>query len=239
MYGRMPHQEAIALALADPPVDPLLGVLSTTHLQLCPQNRGRVGLAMIGELRRRYPGVQFRLHANVQLGEKPRIVDWCDWPQEQAWFHRCAILSCVLGASAYTAHAGRRQCSVAAVLNHVRDAEQAFGIPVGIEGHYPTRRHDWLISTWAEYRQMLESGVHYALDMSHLHILAVQSGRVEVQLVADLLASDQCLEIHVSANDGAYDQHLPLQAPPWWWSLLANAHPDAVIFSEGRQRPAA
>lgn len=235
MYGRIFHREAIDLSLANPPVDPLLGQLSTTHLQLCPQNRGRVDRAMADDLRWHYPGIRFRLHANVQLGEKLLRVDWCDWETQRSWFETCAEVSAALGAPAYTAHAGRRgKATVEQVLRCVRLAEQDFGIPVGIEGHYPTPRDTWLISTWEEYRQMLESGVHYALDLSHLNILAVQSGRIEWDLIRDLLASDQCLEIHVSENDGTGDQHLPMTTVPWWFSLLEHAHPDVVIFSEGR-----
>jgi len=108
---------------------------------------------------------------------------------------------------------------------------------VGIEGHYPTKHDIWLLSTWAEYRVMLESGVHYALDLSHLHIVATGSGYVEWNLLRELLASPKCLEVHVSANDGSADQHhaLDVNAVPWWWPLLAYVHANTVIFSEGRQ----
>ena len=237
MYGRLPHHEAIALALAHPPVDPLLGTLSSAHLQLCPQNQGQVDLALADALRRDYPGIRFRLHANVRLGDKLRRVDLCDWKTEQPWFKTCAEVSAALGACAYTAHAGTRtKATVQQVPRAVRLAEQDFGIPVGIESHYPAPGDPWLISTWAEYRQMLDARVHYALDLSHLNILAVQTGCIEWGLVKDLLASDRCLEVHVSANDGRGDQHLPLSpaAEPWWLPLLAYAHPDAVVFSEGR-----
>lgn len=237
-YGRLPHHHAIGLALASPPTEPLLGELSTTKLQLCPQNRGKIDVEMAANLRRDYPDVEWRCHANVHIEEQARIVDICDWPHEKAWFRQMAQVSNALHAPAYTAHAGKRaKATVSDVLYDVLDIEQLFGVPVGIEGHYPTANDTWLISTWQEYRLLLESGVHYALDLSHLNILAMQTRYIEWHLVHELLASPKCLEIHVSDNYGVADQHLPLQFEhlPWWWPLLPDAHPNAVIFSEGRQ----
>ena len=86
------------------------------------------------------------------------------------------------------------------------------------------------ISTTARIR------VNYALDLSHLNILAVQTNHVEWSLVHELLSSPHCLEIHLSDNHGYGDQHLPLSNPhalPWWWSLLSSANPNATIFQKG------
>jgi uncharacterized protein (UPF0276 family) len=152
-----------------------------------------------------------------------------------------AQLSSVLHAPAYTAHAGRRnQASVQEVLEYAQDAEQLFGIPVGIEGHYPTSGradHQWLFNSWAEYRVLQESNVHFALDLSHVHILATATQHIEWRLLQEMLNSPKCLEVHVSGNDGSHDQHQSLNAddPPWWSSLLTYTHADAVIFSEGKQ----
>ncbi|MDR2032821.1 MAG: hypothetical protein LBP86_11370 [Azoarcus sp.] len=90
--------------------------------------------------------------------------------------------------------------------------------------------------TWAEYRALFESGVPYALDLSHLNILATWSGRRETALVAEMLACERCLEIHVSDNDGHGDGHLVCEAPPWWFDLLDGCHGGAVIFAEGNHR---
>lgn len=242
-YGRLPHQVAIAHALHYPPSDPVLGVLSTAKMQLCPQNRSRVDVEMAVALRRNHPDIEWRLHANVWLADRPRIVDLCDWPNEPDWFAQVGQLSGFLKAPTYTAHAGQRgKATVDQVLRYALEAEQCFGLPVGIEGHYPTPRQPdfWLFSSWEEYRLLLGSGVHYALDLSHLHILATCSGRIEWSLVQELLANDKCLEVHVSGNDGSADQHLPLEADdlPWWFPLLDAVHETAVIFSEGKQSPA-
>jgi len=238
-YGRLPHDQAITAALASPPVEPLLGTLNPSRLQLCPQNRGRITVDLASQLRQDYPGVEWRLHANVHIWEQRRVVDLCDWPDARAWFADVARVSAALQAPAYTAHAGKRAgSSVSAVITHAQEIEQLFGIPVGIEGHYPTPRDTWLFSSWEEYRLLLESGVHYALDLSHLHILAVQSGRIEWGLVKEMLSSEQCLEVHVSGNDGRGDQHRPLDCVPWWFSLLPYMHPNAAVFSESRHQPA-
>ena len=240
-YGRLTHQQAIELALNATPREPLLGRLSTQRLQLCPQNRGKMDVDVAMQLRADYPDIEFRLHANVHIEQQARIVDIADWPNEKEWFRQMAQVSSALAAPAYTAHAGKRaKATVSDVLHDVLEIEQLFGVPVGIEGHYPSPdgKDHWLISTWQEYRLLLESGVHYALDLSHLNIVAMQSRYIEWHLVHELLASPKCLEIHVSDNYGVADQHLPLQYEhlPWWWPLLPDANPQAVIFSEGRQR---
>lgn len=235
-YGRMPHGLAVSKAVHHTPSDPVLGRLSAQRLQLCPQGRGRLDADFASELVKAYPGIEWRLHANVQLESALRVVDLAHWPQERDWFERLARVSAALKAPAYTAHAGRReQATVTQVLRHVREVEQSLGIPVGVEGHYPTPGGIWLFGCWAEYRTLFESGVRYALDLSHLHILAVQSGRIEWGLLREMVASPNCLEIHVSANDGSADRHEPLTGPAWWLPLLAEAHPDAVIFYEGKQ----
>ena len=57
-YGRCPHHVAIAHALTQSPSDPLLGNLSTTKLQLCPQNQGRIDCDMALKLRRNHPNIE-------------------------------------------------------------------------------------------------------------------------------------------------------------------------------------
>lgn len=109
---------------------------------------------------------------------------------------------------------------------------------MGIEGHYPLAGDPFLLSSWAEYAELLESKAYYALDMSHLNIVARQSKQIEKGLVAELLNCDRCLEIHVSGNNGERDSHRKLIGRPWWWSLMEkHAYPEAVIFSESNQHP--
>jgi hypothetical protein len=236
-YGRTSHLAAIASMLVTHPADPILGRLSTDHVQICPQNHGQFTLEMAQEVRRALPDICWRLHANVRVNGAHRMVDICDWPQARDYFTDLARLSSALNAPAYSAHAGKRgQASLAEVFQFARELEDLFGVPVGIEGHYPTKGDFWLLSSWAEYRALFASGVHYALDLSHLHILATRSGIWEWNLVREMLACERCIEVHLSANDGHADQHLPLLERPWWFPLLADIHPHATVFSEGSQR---
>lgn len=233
-YGRIPHEIAIAEAIAHPPVDPLLGSLSPRKLQLCPQNLGCLDVGMAGDLRRQYPEVEWRLHANVRIQNTHQIIDLCDWPEQREYFQQLGRISKALDAPAYSLHAGKRsQATVTEVIRYSHELAQVFGVPVAIEGHYPTPRNSWLFSSWQEYRQLLESDACFALDLSHLNILASHENAVEIGLVSEMLSSERCLEIHVSANDGRRDQHLPLMEKPWWWPLLKHAHANAVVFSEG------
>ena len=82
---------------------------------------------------------------------------------------------------------------------------------------------------------LARSGAHFALDLSHIQILAHKSGEVRYDLLCDMVASDRCLEIHLSDNDASGDQHRQLVEPPWWWNLLDMTHADAVVFTEGNQ----
>lgn len=235
-YGRAPHLVAIAQMLTFPPMEPLLGELSTAHVQICPQNHGLFTAETALELRKAFPAIRWRLHANVHVKDSHRRADIADWPGQREYFAELARVSRVLNAPAYTAHAGpRHMATLEAVFHYARDLEDLFGIPVGIEGHYPTHGDYWLLSSWDEYRALLESGVRYAVDLSHLNILAIRAGLMEYGLVRDLLACERCIEVHLSSNNGHADQHHLLSYKPWWFDLLTEVHPGAVMFSEGRQ----
>ncbi|MDF1629618.1 MAG: hypothetical protein P1U78_07460 [Alcanivoracaceae bacterium] len=234
-YGRVPHLVAIADALADPPSDPLLGQLDTTRMQLCPQNTGALDLDWCQQLRALYPDIEWRLHANVRTRKEHGFIDLADWPEHRSYFRELAKLSDALAAPAYSAHAGKRsEASVSEVINYSRQLTDLFGIPVAIEGHYPMPDNRWLFSTWQEYQHLLESDAYYALDLSHLNIIASRTRMIETELVMEMLACERCIEVHVSHNDGQRDQHLPLVHLPWWLPVLQHNATQAVIFSEGR-----
>lgn len=236
--------EVALLGLEHAPADPLFGKLCLDQVQLVPQMAGRLTLEVAEKLREELPETSFRLHANVRVLPEHRLADLSSYASEQPWFMQAARVSKALGAQAYTAHAGRRaNASLQQVFDNARRATDLFGCPVGVEGLYPSTRDDWLLWTWREYRQLLTAGVCFALDLSHLHILATQSGRFERGLVQELLASCYCLEVHVSHNDGDRDAHIPCPATaPWWHPLLKKAFTDpdhsngCVIFSEGNLR---
>ena len=216
--------------------EPLLGPLSVAHAQICPQNPGKLNVDDADTLRIANPDVHFRLHANAQAAGWSSQADASTFGDFENYFGILQRVSETLGAPAYTWHAGmRRHDSLPGVLKTTTRLEDFWGIPVGIEGLYPTPDDRYLLSTWAEYRVLLESGVKYALDMSHLNILAHRSGEREDGLVRELLASAACIEVHLSGNAGDADTHGQLATAPWWWSMLDAANPNAVFFTEGGQ----
>jgi len=230
------HEDA-ARHLAAPPVEPCFGRLSAEHVQLVPQSLGRLDDTLVEWLRHAFPATRFRLHANVHVLPRHVMADLSGFTLYAEWFNQAARISQRLAAPAYSAHAGRRsQATLSQMLDNARRCADAFGCPVGVEGHYPTPQNTWLVSSWEEYRTLFESGVPYALDLSHLHIVAAWSGRREETLVAEMLGCERCLEIHVSANDGRNDRHDVCAARPWWFALLSAAHSQAVLFSEGNHR---
>jgi hypothetical protein len=197
---------------------------------------GTLNLDVVNDLRRENPDVRFRLHANARVSGWSSQADAASLDQHEDYFHGLFELSEAINAPTYTWHAGlRRNAGLDRVLWRTRALQDSMGIPVGIEGMYPTTDDRYLLSTWAEYATLLKSGTAFALDLSHIHILATKSGRND-PLLADLLASPACIEIHISGNDGTGDQHGRLSMKPWWWStFLANANPLATVFTEGNQ----
>ena len=217
---------------------PVTGRWSLDHVQLCPQNSGVLDEERLARLRARWPKTRFRLHANVNVGLRRAGVSLATVRHDRAYYRRLTALNRILGDPPYVGHAGRRSCgSLQALFDNTRRLADMMGAAVGVEGLYPPRGAlpgPFQLSTWDEYAALLDARVHYAVDLSHLHILACATGRLELGLVRELVASEWCLEVHVSANDGETDAHERLVARPWWWTVLADIHPQAVIFTEER-----
>jgi len=227
-------EEAIQRArTADEPVYPRISV---SHAQICPQNPGRLTVDDAESLRIRNPDVQFRLHANVQAEGWSSQADASTFGKHEAYFRRLQALSEALDAPAYTWHAGmRRYGDLAQVLHATMRMEDLWGIDVGVEGLYPTPDDRYILSTWEEYRTLLDSGVKYALDMSHLNILAFKTHERNEGLIREMLDSPACIEVHLSGNAGDADTHGQLAIKPWWWDLLDAVNPQATFFTEGGQ----
>lgn len=231
-YGRVPEM------LAGTHTEPLFGALSTEHVQLVPQTVGLLDEERVDELLAAFPGTRFRLHANVRVLSRHRMADLSTLDADLDWFLQAARISQWFGAPAYSAHAGyRRNATLAQVLDSTRRCADLFGCPVAVEGLYPDRHGAQWVSSWDEYRTVFDSGVPYALDLSHLNIVAHRYGRQD-SLVAEMLACERCIEVHVSDNDGTGDWHRVCGTPPWWYPLLAHRNPGAVVFSEGNRRRA-
>ncbi len=231
------HEAAVELAHSRIHEEALFGRLATDHLQLVPQNHGWMTGELCHTLRQAYPNTAFRLHANVRVLREYVVADLSGFDLHHGWFEHAAGLSRILGATGYTAHAGvRAEASMAEMLDNARRAADLFECAVGVEGMYPTLADTYLVSTWGEYRELFESGVPYALDLSHLNILAKATGRQEQTLVTEMLACERCIEVHVSDNNGTGDQHRVCETAPWWWPLLSHVNEQAIVFSEGNHR---
>lgn len=236
------HYDAVAL-IHGGISEPLLGSLGHAEVQLCPQHPTRVDDELVDRLLADFPDTRFRLHASVRLrGEvestgpgNRRVIHDASYVGDWRWFREAARLSRKLGATAYTVHAGRREhATLSEMRDNVSRLIDMFGCLVGVEGLYP-ERDTWLIQDWKEYAWLLDSGLYFALDLSHLNIVARKTRCWEDGIMKEMLASDRCLEIHVSSNDGLSDRHLQLKDEPQWWALLSHANPKAVVFSEGCQ----
>lgn len=239
VYPGVSHRAAMAF-IAGGLEDPLLGRIGRQHVQLCPQHSGRITDETVDYLLATYPDTAFRLHATPRIEGPARhtILDAANIFEHPKQLRRMAEISRRLGAPAYSLHAGKlAHGTLADALENTRRLSDLFGCRVGIEGLYPApgRKPVWILGTWKEHEQMLDSGVDFALDLSHLNIIARRERNERHDLVTDLMSSPHCIEIHLSDNDGRGDRHQPLgqQSAPWWIPFLPKAHPDCVVFYEG------
>lgn len=217
-------------------VEEVFGPISTRRIQLCPQNSGRLSEFEAASLRTLYPGTQFRLHANVRVLQNHVFADASNATHHNDYWLAARGVAERLCSTVWTIHAGRRALADLELMKrNVLMLEDFLGIGVAVEGLYPDRLYRWLINSWYEYGWLLQSGLKYAIDMSHLHIVHMDEGYWAGALVDELLTSENCVEIHVSTNDGVSDDHEVLMQPPYWWEHLAVRSKNAVIFTEGNQ----
>lgn len=215
--------------------------VSMDHIQLCPQSHGKLSKQRLSGMQATYPDSCFRLHATCRLSVNGYRRYEASTPAAigRSYFLEMAELSQWIQAPAYSLHAGRRgEATLKEMIRNVRDIQDLFDCPVAVEGLYPTKGDTLLVSTWDEYRMLMESGLFYALDMSHLNIVATRLRTWDFGLVTALLENPNCLEVHVSSNNGYSDSHSPVgsQHKPCWWPYLDRAGPNAVIFTESNQR---
>lgn len=217
-------------------IEPAWGEIETQHIQLVPQSFGYLSEAIVQQLLVLANGKsRLRLHANVQVEPGGRCkADLSTFQENFKYFARLAEISKLINAPCYTAHAGRRvESTIQQLIENSQICSDLFGCPVGIEGQYPSKTDDWMISTWGEYRILMESGAYYVVDLSHLNILSVQSGGCDLGLVRAMLSNEKCLEVHVSSNDGIGDHHQICDKPTWWTDLLGSIHSSCTVFTEG------
>ena len=217
--------------------EPALGRIRTDHMQLCPQNAGVLDERMCEQLRQLAPNTTLRLHANAAVFRQRMICDASTYsPETHFYYEALADRSKRLGATGYSLHAGRqRHATREQMLETVKRLNDLFGIPVGVEGLYPNRRDPQLIDCWADYAWLLEQDIPFAIDLSHLKIVARAERYWDFDIVRSLLSSQRCIEVHVSDNDGLRDSHSVLTHDQDWTFATANIHPGSVVFTEGNQ----
>lgn len=213
-----------------------LGHLSVKHIQIVPQNKGHLDDAQLDALMALMPNSSLRLHANAPVMEKHVFVDLVDFDKEPEYFAALKRANKRLGSPDYSLHSGKRTCTLRSLFDKALRLQDFLGARVAIEGQYKTpRAAAYIINSWKEYEKLLESGCFFALDLSHLNIVAHTEGRQD-DLTLAMLQSPRCIEIHLSTNDGTGDQHQVVDSPDWWSALLPKANPQAVVFSEGNRR---
>lgn len=214
---------------------PVAGLVDTRHVQLCPQNFGILDVEMIECLRSLAPNMQFRLHANVRVLASRHILDVIDFaPNEHPYWNVLKAAHRATGAPVYSAHAGHKAGgSMAHLIDQAKRFSDFMGCPVAVEGHYPSRNETFLMSSWDEWERVLRADIPFVVDVSHAQIVAHLSRCRNDDLVREMLASPNCLEIHLSGNDGRSDRHCAMTGDEWWWPLLDTANPKATWFYEG------
>ncbi len=225
--------------------DPMLESVSPERMQLCPQQRGWLSREACAGLRERHPQTEFRLHANARLRDKLERFDaGSDLRAEGAGYALRLKRACGwLGSAAYTYHAPPERIGWEAMRANALRLEDFLGIPVGVEGLYPSGRpgRDPMLSTLAEYERLLGADFGFALDLSHLQIVCEAEGAgldSARSLARALLESPRCREAHVSDNDLRRDSHRALETERWWMGVLdaAELSPGCALFCESDQR---
>lgn len=241
-WSSLPIQEAIQNIVVGKTYEPLLGVISAEHIQICPQHAHYFDTQTAEELLEKFPKVQFRLHADVRLKNKRGVsIDLSDYSKDTSWyFKELAQLSKKLGSKFYSLHAGKRKVNLEQLKEQYLRVQDIFNdVIVCVEGLYPASQGKWIIDSWSEYAWLAENSIPYAIDLSHLKIVEKKLG-LNDDLIKDLIKNPLCEEIHISFNDGNLDSHNIAQNEysnefDRYKTFLKAKQEKSVIFTEGNQ----
>jgi hypothetical protein len=215
--------------------DPALGVIDYAHIQVCPQNfgEGKITEQLLDKLQDFVPESKIRLHANTRIMDHSCQYDAGTISRFPEYTQRLTAILKHLGTP-YTLHAANNGVPLLTQLEAVSKLSDATGVPVGIEGLYPSKYARNTLKVWDDYELLLMSDCFYAIDLSHLNIIRQNIGNPPQGLLESLIQDPKCIEIHVSGNDGIMDSHLPCTGKEWWMPLLNIVSDNTVIFYEGR-----
>lgn len=206
-----------------------------SHMQLCPQQLGVLSEKIVEDLQNEFLHTQFRLHANVRLFQDNFLFDASSDLKNDDNKKYIELLKQIhqkTNAQVYSYHAGYRVCSKEQMKNHALFLQEKLQSPVAIEGLYPEKKNLWLINSLDDY-EWLANNIYFALDLSHLQIVYTQMQKtVDESWVIDMMQHPNCLEIHVSGNDGKHDNHQAIEGNEWWLPLIKKADIKAHVFTE-------
>ena len=241
-WSSYPYKKAIKNLLTQKTVEPLIGVLSTNHVQLCPQHSDYLSDELIEFFMQTYKYTQFRLHSDVRLkNKKGYTIDLSDFNEEtKPYFKELARMSKKMKAPVYSLHAGKRLISLNELKNKYARLQDIFeDCTVAVEVLYPFKNNHWLLDKWQEYEWLLNNDIKFALDLSHAYIVEQRYGKND-DLVNTMIASPLCTEIHISFNDGKMDSHYLATDEhntkyKSYLEQIKNKQEHCVVFSEGNQ----
>lgn len=232
-FNRSPVEQACEFAVNGIEIDHI-GNIGIPVIQICPQNKTRVNEALIDRLYESYPGHEILFHANIHIMDLRVLKDVADFEETDPYWVRFKQLAHHADIRHYSAHAGfRKHGTMQDTIDKQRRMIDFLGIPVALEGHYPVSKNRFLASDWAEWEMMLNSGLPFVVDLSHAAIIAHLKRLRNDDLVQEMLSSPNCIEIHLSGNDGKSDQHRALDGHEWWWRMLDGRNIESYIFYEG------
>ncbi len=223
------------------------GKIATSHVQLCPQTRSEVSVQAMIELMQTFSHVKLRLHANVrrapmiELFDASRDIASNSSSQWKSYLKDIKEVNDTLGSPDYSIHAGRRDIPMNKMYDNLRKIQDFMKSRVAVEGLYPSEKTPWNLASFDEYADLLKQDVFFALDLSHVNIMYEQSENKDLSQWCDLLLKmlehKNCIEVHLSDNNGIDDIHRPISNEAWWWQtfLKANLNAGCEVFTEGNQ----
>jgi hypothetical protein len=245
-YPGKPIDTALILLHKNKPIDFCIENWDFSHVQLCPQHIGFISEITTDRIKLKYPKTQFRLHANIRVTTTHRSFDaGFDLLDNLEYATKIKNIQQQLNAKTYSYHAPmRHNKSWCEIITNVLTLQDFLGIPTALEGLYPNPKNSedlWKDSITA-YEQILKSDLFFALDLSHLNIAYEQTDDCNKQqlisLTQEMLQNKNCIEVHISGNDGKNDNHKVIEKNVWWLDILnqTELHKDCVVFCESMQQ---
>jgi hypothetical protein len=245
-FAGKPMDSAISELHFKKPQDVCIDEWDLSQIQLCPQHPGCLSDLTVERLLLKYPNTQFRLHANVRVFHEHRPFDaGFSLSDNIDYIKQLKHIQNKIKAKVYTYHAPmHKTLSWDDIIQNINELQDYLQIPVGIEGLYSNHKttDDFWLNSYETYTKLFESNIPYALDLSHLNIVYQQADQKTqdkiIQLTKEMINHKNCIEVHVSANDGKHDSHKSIKVNEWWLEILnfSSLTANCSVFCESLQR---